>query len=484
MISPATRRKNFSTSDFGDKNMKNIESIGDELNRTLKMMLDSGEAANIEEAQRIFEGFRLQIHIGKDISSSASLQAALLTAVNTGRRCFLGGVTVVGKADVDLLIPWRRCRTLREAILDLQGETSEVVDDDSPQVFIGDADLEIPINEFAVRATFDGWRGGIVPMEDNVRLDERQEFTPAGVLAGSLAVSEAFQFVRGRNAFAGRRSVGLSLWRPDSEVSWLEEKDTAPVLDILPSRLWLIGLGHLGQAYLWTLGFLPYSNPGDVSLVLHDFDTLVTANDSTSPLTDKKIVGRKKTRAMADWCEERGFRTSINERPFAPNFKIDGDEPRIALCGVDNEKARAALEDVGFAKIIEAGLGKGAEEYLAFQLHSFPGGKRARQIWGNSPKTISQPLALEKPAYQTLAAEGLDKCGLTLLADRSVGASFVGTFTSSLVIAELLRTVMGEHSYEVIDGTLRSLENRSALSIQKQFPPFNAGFTRSKLKAG
>ena len=58
--------------------MKYIESIGDELNRTLKMMLDSGEAASIEEAQRIFEGYRLQIHIGKDISSSATLQVALL----------------------------------------------------------------------------------------------------------------------------------------------------------------------------------------------------------------------------------------------------------------------------------------------------------------------------------------------------------------------------------------------------------------------
>ncbi len=455
--------------------MKNVESIGDELNRTLKMILDSGEAGSIEEAQRIFEGFRLQIHIGKDIASSATLQAALLTAVNTGRRCFLGGVTVVGKADVDLLIPWRRCRTLREAILDLQGETSEVFDDDSPQVFIGNIDSKISINEFAVRATFDGWRGGVVPMEDNVRLDEKQEFTPAGVLAGSLAVSEAFQFVRGSNALAGHRAVGLSLWRPDSEASWLDEKDSGLALEILPSSLWLIGLGHLGQAYLWTLGFLPYSDPGKVSLVLHDFDTLVAANDSTSPLTNKEIVGRKKTRAMAEWCEERGFRTSINERLFAPNFKIDGDDPRVALCGVDNEKARAALEDVGFAKIIEAGLGKGTEEYLAFQIHSFPAGKTARQIWDNGA-AIAAPPALEKPAYQALAAEGLDKCGLTLLANRSVGASFVGTFTSSLVVAELLRMTLGERGYEVVDGTLRSLENRKAFVTDKQ-SSFNAGFT-------
>jgi hypothetical protein len=146
------------------------------------------------------------------------------------------------------------------------------------------------------------------------------------------------------------------------------------------------------------------------------------------------------------------------------------------LCGVDNENARAILEDVGFAKIIEAGLGKGTEEYLAFQLHTFPASKTARQIWGNDTITSPQSPALEKPAYQALVAEGLDKCGLTLLANRSVGASFVGTFTSSLIVAELLRITMGECSYEVIDGTLRSLENRNVFVAQKQ-SSFNAGFT-------
>ena len=440
--------------------MKNIETLGDELNRTLKMMLDSGEAASIEEAQLVFEGYRLQIHIGGDVASSPTLQAALLTAVNTGRRCFLGGVKVIGDTDVDLMIPWRCCRTLSDAVLDLQGETSDAFDNSSPQIFIGDADSTISFNEFAVRATFNGWRGGVVPMEDNFRLDERQQFTPAGVLAGSLAVSEAFQFVRGRNALAGYRAVGLSLWRPDSEASWLEEKENGPALELLPSRLWLIGLGHLGQAFLWTLGFLPYSNSSEVSLVLQDFDTLVAANDSTSPLTNKKIVGRKKTRAMADWCEERGFRTSINERLFAPNFKIDGEEPRIALCGVDNEQARAALEDVGFARVIEAGLGRGSDEYLAFQIHSFPSQKKARQIWNNDSSIENAKSAIsEQPAYQDLAGKGADKCGLTMLADRAVGASFVGAYASALVIAELLRTIMGLHRYEVIDGTLKTLEN-------------------------
>ena len=114
-------------------------------------------------------------------------------------------------------------------------------------------------------------------------------------------------------------------------------------------------------------------SPEDVNLVLQDFDKLVKANDSTSLLTTRANLGVKKTRAMALWCEARGFRTSIVERRFAANFRVAGDEPSVALCGVDNALARADLEDVGFSRVIEAGLGAGTQEYLAFQVHTFPG---------------------------------------------------------------------------------------------------------------
>ena len=39
-----------------------------------------------------------------------------------------------------------------------------------------------------------------------------------------------------------------------------------PELRLLPSRLWLIGLGHLGQAYLGALGLLPYADAAKVGL--------------------------------------------------------------------------------------------------------------------------------------------------------------------------------------------------------------------------
>src|SRR5882724_11105733 len=58
------------------------------------------------EALHILGGLRLNLVCGEEIHCSASLQAALLTAVNAGKRSFLGGVSVSLPARVANLLPW------------------------------------------------------------------------------------------------------------------------------------------------------------------------------------------------------------------------------------------------------------------------------------------------------------------------------------------------------------------------------------------
>jgi hypothetical protein len=186
----------------------------------------------------------------------------------------------------------------------------------------------------------------------------------------------------------------------------------------------------------------------------------------------------KKSRAMAKWCEARGFRTLINERMFTGNFHISDNEPRVGICGVDNAHARAVLEDVGFERIIEAGLGKGTEEYLSFQIHTFPGPQKACDRWGGAIQHSGHHEEDRKPAYEALAKDGMDNCGITTLAGRSVGASFVGTMVSTLMIAEILRMAHGYHGYGLIDGTLRSLERREVVENIEWSKPFNPGITK------
>lgn len=449
-------------------------ALGDNLNRVAKILVDSGEAPTIENGLDLLKGYALTIEVGPDVAQSPTLQAAVLTAVNAGRRCFLGGVQVVGVVDVALLVPWRHCETLREAVADLRGEVVTVAAQGRPRMIVGDVEELVTSSGIALRATFDGWSGGVVPLDSGKRLPEQREFTPSGVLAGALAVSEVFQSLRG-NVLAGRREVGLSLWRLEESANWLSGGDAGPELERLPSRLWIVGLGHLGQAFLWTLGFLPYADASELDLMLQDHDTLVNANDSTSLLTIPEIVGEKKTRAMARWCEERGFNTTITERRFAEDFRVSGDEPSVALCGVDNAPARAALEYPGFGRVIEAGLGRGTQEYLDFQMHTFPAEKSARERWGGAVSEGSADGLLENPAYKALALEGLDECGLTTLAGRTVGAPFVGATTSAIVVAELLRMVLGERQYEAVDGTLRSLNEPYAVPKDDTDEPFNPG---------
>ena len=154
-------------------------------------------------------------------------------------------------------------------------------------------------------------------------------------------------------------------------------------------------------------------------------------------------------------------------------------EPAIALCGVDNATARAALEDAGFERIIEAGLGAGTSEYLAFQVHAFPGPQVARERWGHE---ADRPLreAHELPeGYRALEGE-LDACGLVTLAGRAVGASFVGAAVAAVVIAEAIRMVRGEAYHGVIDGTLRSPDDIESLATDHGGAPVNLGFAPAR----
>lgn len=448
----------------------------DTLNRVVKMALDTGEAETVEAGYDLFRSYRVSVVVGPELAESPAHQAALVTVVNTARRAMLGGVTVVGDVDVPLRVPLSGCSNLADAVRKLGGHLERKAPPGVPVLTLGDTDCKGSSSPVSLAVTFEDWRGGVIPTSDSRRLRESGAIIPSAVLAGALGVSEVFQFLRG-NPMAAHRSVGLSLWSPEHP-DW-ENAPAGPTAIVLPSRLWLIGLGHLGQAYLWTLGLLPYHDAGSVELVLQDFDRLTFANDSTSLLTNKQLVGQLKTRAMVTWAEARGFRTRLVERIFPGGISIADDEPRLALGGVDNPDARTAYEDAGFDCIIEAGLGAGPSEYLALRANSFPASVSARAKWGGpaGSKNDTTP-ARNSRAYDNLAKSGMDDCGLIRLASRTVGAPFVGATAAAIVISEVLRRLNGGRIFEVIDMTLRDPSSRATVVGSSSLRYFNPGFTR------
>src|SRR5258706_4348804 len=139
---------------MGNRVGATAQPTGDTLHRTLKAVLDTGEAATLNEPHRLFAGFGLVVEVGQDVTASPTLQAMVLTAVNTARRCFLGGVEVVGTVDVDLKVPWRRCGTLAEAVTDLHGRVAAHAPPELyvlPRISIGDGRLPTAATAFAVR---------------------------------------------------------------------------------------------------------------------------------------------------------------------------------------------------------------------------------------------------------------------------------------------------------------------------------------------
>jgi hypothetical protein len=447
-------------------------SHADCLHRLVKEALDRGAASSLAEAETMFRGYRLKFTIASTEADDPSHQAALLTGVALAKRVFLGGVSVSGALSAALKVPLPAGKTIGEAVIYLGGTIADG-DPEDPTITIGGAPQ--PRSErFHIRTLYAGWRGGIVPAHAELAPVAAPVMPLAAMLSAALAVNEAFFHVQSGKSVFGRRPTGLSLWNPASDTDWLSGPCQEPSLLYLPSKLWLIGLGHLGQAYLWGLGLLPYPDPTGAALVLQDVDVITPSTESTSILTDRAQLGQKKTRATAAWCERRGFNVAIQERLFGADFMRQPDEPAVALCGLDNALGRQALDQVGFNFVVEAGLGRGYKDFRTIRLHTLPGPRPATSIWAGEAGSE----ALEnRPGYQKMLKDGeLDRCGITLLAGKGIGAPFVGAIASALALSEVLRLLHGGPLFQVVELDLQGIEHRAAIHHPSNFEGFNPGY--------
>lgn len=445
------------------------------LHRLVKAELDRGAAATVADAIAIFRGYKLHVAIDAGALGSVSQQVALLTTVALAGRVFLGGVTVSGLLDAPCLAPLPLSPRLADAICLLGGQLGP--EQGELRIQIG-GHAQPRRSDFHVRAAFAGWRGGVLPIEEQGPLDQ-SPMPLAPMLSAALAVGEAFSYVRHEGAPAGRRAVGLSLWQPSSDFAWLED-DRAPALTLLPTKLWLLGLGHLGQAFLWGLGLLPYTDSSQLNLVLQDKDIITASTESTSVLSDQSLVGQKKTRAMAGWAERRGFSTTIVERWFDNACRRHSSEPGVVFCGLDNAEGRRALDQVGFDFVVEAGLGRGHDDFRRMRLHTLPGPRPAADLWKLQGRSTERPLV---GAYEKMIQrQELNQCGAALLAGKAVGAPFVGAVAACLAISEVLRLLHAGPIHHVGDLDLEAVEQRIFVPHSSAFGSLNPGFVRAAVR--
>ena len=451
-----------------------------EINRAAKFFLDNGEVESPEAAEKRLNEAAIVVSVGPEVRTNRNVQAALMTVVNAGARTFLGGVHVIGPLeDCPVLADIPGPKHLARAIEFYGGRRSEPPNG-APYLVIGNGVVPEVYGGPVLRITWKEWCACVTSEVAAYRLDDDDSFPPAAIHAASKALAECFQYFFLKNPMATRRTWVTSLYRPDFKQNPLDMAGPADPL-LLPSKFWLIGLGHLGQAYLWNLLWLRYPIDQRPAVVLQDIDEISRATLSTGMLAFHGFLGQLKTRVLCRFLEGAGWTVRLVERPFDAKLVVRDEEPQRALSGLDSQEDRAVLDKVGFHEVIDAGLGFSASGFMNYQVRVFPAVTSAAEIFKRDPNAQTQMTEVERlkgqPGYKHL--EQKIGCGMIEVAQKAVGAPFVGTAVASIVISEAVRASMpGSARYHGLSGSLSGPE---ALESQVRLNPpcDNLGFIRS-----
>lgn len=405
--------------------------------RLTKLVVDKG-GRSFEEGEDFFLEQKLVVHVDETVAATRAGQAAILTVVATASRCFLGGVEVRGggKNEFLLNLPFKN---LGAAV---HGHGARAVSSPTFSIYIG---VQAQSPHEGVALYWDGWRAGVRTANEKVVFGSGNN-PLSGIVAAGLGVSQALSFVLG-NRRAGRMNWDINLWNP------LRPDEVGPSIVGLPKALWFIGLGNLGQAYLWCLGLLPFKNSGDLELVFQDFDFIKPENWITSILTTEDWVGKRKTRLVDEWARARGFTTRIYDFPLNKKFQVPNNEVYYALAGLDSIEARLFLEGCQFPFIVSAGLGATVDDFHHFGLEVFDDFFKPSRIFENSPGSMgNENDLLSLPAY----AEGIDEkvpCGKLEIAKSSAAVPFVSIVAAALAVSQLLRISSGFSPARILRGS-------------------------------
>lgn len=426
----------------------------DRIHRTTLLSLHDGSAPTLDAAISAHEDRRITIVADERACELPEDQAALLTAVATAVRAFGHVEVLVGMPSAGVHLGLHRGKALADAIASEGGLVTNEVRDGAqePCVLIGPtAEPPKQSRGVSIRASWDGWVATASPARSaTIGTAGRPPCILAAIAAAGLAIHEAFDWTRTRaGSDAGYRTVSLNLWDP-TNASFSD----AP-LTYAPHAWWLVGLGHLGQAYAWVLSHLPYPKPDDIEVVLQDTDRVTESTHSTGLLTSASNIGMRKTRLVATTLDRAGYDTRIEEHRLDASQPLQPGERHVALLGVDNLEARRCISGIGWALAIDVGLGVGPNDFASLVLRRFPGRTASGDVAAWAGRTEGVVNVPETAAFQDLRALG-DACGLVELAGKAVGAAFVGVAAACLAIAEACREMHGATGFDVVTLDLQT----------------------------
>lgn len=426
----------------------------DTISRVALLHLTDGSAQSLEDAECLIQSRQLNLYPTPSAVHTPAGQAALLTAAVTGIRTF-GAVRVTLPGDSTVLDGVHRGRALSDALRDEGVEPGS--GEPSPRataIVIGNSSEDVPeaCGTRVLYASWDGWTATVSPEPQQASHGSN---VLTAITAAALAVGEAFAHACGvAGSDAGYRDLELNLLGPGC--------DAGPELRYAPVSWWLVGLGHLGQAYAWVISHLPYTDPSLVEVTLQDTDRTVVANHSTGVLTPPQSTGVLKTRLVAARLEDGGLRTRILERQLDTDLRLHDDEAHtVALIGVDNLPTRRALSAIGWSLTIDMGLGARAQDHTAISMHRFPGSRDSHSIpsWQEAPGAA--PHVPSSPGFSDLDRR-FERCGVVTLAGKAIGVPFVGIIAAAFAVTEALKQLHGLPGSDVVSVDITMGSHASA----------------------
>lgn len=402
--------------------------LAESLNRTMKLAMDEGRVQSYQEAIALFASFRLRLQVSPGFTASPGAEAAVLTLLRAAPKTFLGGVELVGPHDEPCTLAWFAGKPLSAVAAECGVSTGVDPGVNLPTICVGTG-----------AATTDGFWIGLRLRSDGFALTPDTSFpsapespVEAGVAAAGAALNQAFQHIYRKAPQAGQRDVSFRL-------------PTQTGLFALRNQ-WIIGLGHLGQAYLWTTMLQsPELRPSSVRLT--DDDKVSRSSVSTCLLVNSGDIGRQKVEVVAERLEALGV--AVQRDPVRLDLNAGSLTSTHPLCivAVDNLALRRSLDRVHEARVLEAGIGDGSDGFTRVQAHAFPGARLARDIWAGEDLKASRVVDISKPAYRSLLEESGDECGTTLVAGRSIATPFVGAFAGAVLARLSTSGELCEHAW-------------------------------------
>lgn len=393
--------------------------------RVTKAFTDASLVGSFAAAEARLDAVFPTIAIGAQASLSRAGQTAALTSLVTAHKCF-GRVRLAGeRLDVPLHQPLLDGGTLEEAAHALGADVADSIGDTTTHLIR--IDYTPAWRGWQVATWWDRWLAGVRlgPMASGCA-----GLPLSGMFAGALAVRQIFAHVR---LGTPPREESISLWEPHRQAA---PERRGPRHCTMPNRLWLVGLGHLGQAFVWGLLSLPLV--GERYAVLQDDQWIGVENATTSMLVRAGDIGQRKVRLVARWLDHAGWTSELIERRHHGDIRRTAQDPPILLSGLDDLRPRRALAAHGFDYMVDAGIGRGARDFEALQIRTIPAGTPVAPLWLETGEESIRDRLLGKEAYVSLKRE-VGACGVVPLADASVSVPFVGAATAALALAQLAR---------------------------------------------